>query len=569
MAMASVPEQATTAWAASLVATLARAGVARFIISPGSRSTPLAAAAARQQGAGCVVAHDERAAGFYAAGYGSAARRPAALICTSGTAVANYLPAVIEASQADVPMVVLSADRPPELRDTGANQTIAQPDIFGGYVRWRFDLPCPGPDTPPDTAAVAAAAAVARAIAPPAGPVHLNCMFREPLAPCAPPPAGAARAARYTPAEVMPPEAEVAGLAGRLGAAHKGVLAVGPLRGRDERDAVCALARALRWPVFADAASGLRADSTPGIIPFFDLALLPPDAAARLAPEAILHAGGRMTSTRFLSLARAAGEYIHIADSPRRRDPASLVTLHVQASLGRIASDLAARIRSAADAAYLDELRRLSARAGAIVERVLGDELSEPACARLIARRLPDGHGLFLARSMPVRDMDMFAPAAARPRAVGVNWGASGIDGTIASALGFSDGLDAPLTLFTGDMAFLHDLNSLALLARHRHPVTIVLANNGGGGIFSFLPLGTCAEFVEEYFAAAHGLAFKSAAELFGIPHAAPADMRGLEDAYASAARGRTPAIIEVAGDRARNLDLHRRLYAAVTEDDQ
>ncbi|HAK94469.1 MAG TPA: 2-succinyl-5-enolpyruvyl-6-hydroxy-3-cyclohexene-1-carboxylate synthase, partial [Planctomycetes bacterium] len=151
--MASVPEQATTAWAASLVATLARAGVARFIISPGSRSTPLAAAAARQQGAGCVVAHDERAAGFYAAGYGSAARRPAALICTSGTAVANYLPAVIEASQADVPMVVLSADRPPELRDTGANQTIAQPDIFGGYVRWRFDLPCPGPDTPPDTAA--------------------------------------------------------------------------------------------------------------------------------------------------------------------------------------------------------------------------------------------------------------------------------------------------------------------------------------------------------------------------------------------------------------------------------
>ena len=565
--MAPVPEPAAGAWAASLVATLGRAGVERFVISPGSRSTPLAVAAARQRGARCVVAHDERAAGFYAAGYGRAAGRPAALICTSGTAVANYLPAVIEASQADVPLIVLSADRPPELRATGANQTIDQPDLFGRYVRWRFDLPCPGPDTPPDTAAHAAAAAVAHAVAPPAGPVHLNCMFREPLAPgdrCVP---GAARPALYTRADVMPPEADVAALAERLGTARTGVLAVGPLRGREERDAAAALARALRWPVFADAASGLRADSIPGLIPFFDLALLPSGAAGRLAPEVVLHAGGRMTSTRFLALARGAGHYIHIADSPRRRDPEGIVTLHVQASLGRLAGALAAAIRPAAEGAYAAELRRLPERAEAAVDRVLGDELSEPACARLVARNLPEGHGLFLGRSMPVRDMDMFGPPLAGPRAVGVNWGASGIDGTIASALGFADGSDAPLTLLVGDMALLHDLSSLALVARHRQPLTLVLLNNGGGGIFSFLPLESCADLVEEYFAAAHGLAFKSAAELFGLPYAAPADLPGLRAAYTAAAQGRMPAIIEVAGDRARNRDLHRRLYAAVTED--
>jgi 2-succinyl-5-enolpyruvyl-6-hydroxy-3-cyclohexene-1-carboxylate synthase len=569
--MAPLPEHCTTSWAATIVDALVRAGVTRFVISPGSRSTPLAVAAARHASARCTVAHDERGAGFYAAGHGAATRVPAALICTSGTAVANYYPAVIEASLAAVPLLVLSADRPPELRDTGANQTIAQPGIFGAYARWQFDLPSPSAATPLALAAQTAAYAVARATHAPAGPVHLNCMFAEPLAPveafeAAAQEARATRATAYASAAAMPTADEVDALRARLSSARRGVLALGPLAGAAERGAAHALACALGWPVFADIASGLRSTTLPSLVPYFDCALASPSFSRRAAPDVVLHLGGRMTSVRFAAFARQAADYVHVAESPQRRDPAGLATLRVEASLAPFCEALANGLAPSTDPAFAERCARASARVGALLDKALREDLSEPACARRIAARLPEGHGLFLARSMPVRDMDMFSPPGAAPRPVGVNWGASGIDGTIASALGFADGLGRPVTLVIGDLAFLHDLNSLALAGREAHPLTIVLLNNRGGGIFSFLPLETCAELVEPYFAAAHDLTFGRAAELFGLAYAAPRTLPEFDRAYDEALRAPRPALIEVASDRAQNHELHRRLSAAFTE---
>ncbi len=568
------PEHAATAWAATLIETLIRAGVTRFIISPGSRSTPLAAAAARHPAARCLVAPDERGGGFYAAGYGAATRSPAALICTSGTAVANYLPAVVESSLAATPMLVLSADRPPELRDTGANQTITQPGIFGPYVRWQFDLPCPGPETPLVLAAHAAAHAVARARHSPSGPVHLNCMFREPLAPAAATGASlqaaqAVHAPVYAAGEAVLSPEQIDELCARLASARRGILAVGPLTDAAERDAVSSLARALAWPVFADIASGVRSTLLPTLVPYYDLALRENDTLRRAAPDVLLHIGGRMTSTRFLSCARGAAQYVHVAAGPQRHDPAGLATLRIEASPAPLCRTLAGRVTPSADRDLAELLAGASARAEAIFTTFLGDDLSEPACARHIAAHLADGHALFIARSMPIRDMDMFAPPSAALRHVGVNAGASGIDGTIATALGYSDGLAAPVTLLIGDVAFLHDLNSLALVARHPRPVTIVLLNNRGGGIFSFLPLATCAELVDPYFAAAHDLTFGRAAELFGIDYAAPRDLGDFARAYATALAGARHTVLEIAGDRARNHALHARIYEALGEHDQ
>ena len=565
-------------WAELLVEELVRGGVGLFCLAPGSRSTPLTVAVASNPKATHLVHFDERGTAFAALGYARATGRPAAWITTSGTAVANGLPAVVEASVDSVPLLLLTADRPPELRNTGANQTIPQPNIFGECVRWRFDVPTSTPDIDPAFVLTTADQALHRAMGPPSGPVHLNCMFREPLAPERPDapaeiPDGLQRWAssdapytRYeTPSRVAPDD--VRAFAERLRAVERGLVVAGRLATRAEGAAAARLAEALGWPLLPDIGSQARFADSPVACPFYDQVLGSAAFAEAHAPKAVVHLGGRSTSKRLAQfVARSRPRTLAVVrDDPFRFDPDHRVTDRIEADVAAWCEAVASHGRGAARADWLDGWRRASAAAADLFAAHFeeAEALSEPHVARVAARQA--GAGLVLAASMPVRDADAFAaPDGAQPLVVS-NRGASGIDGTVATAAGVARGLDAPVTLLIGDLALLHDLNSLALLRDpNQPPVTVVAVNNDGGGIFHFLPIAEHDGVFEPYFGTPHGLGFEHAAAQFGLTYYRPDAPSALAAALASARTSAASTLIEVRTDRTENRALHADLLARI-----
>jgi 2-succinyl-5-enolpyruvyl-6-hydroxy-3-cyclohexene-1-carboxylate synthase len=594
----------TQLWAEALIDELARGGVAVVTICPGSRSTPLVAAVAAHPGMQAVVHVDERAAAFFCLGYGRATGRPAAWITTSGTAVTHGLPAVVEASMDGVPMVCLTADRPDELRNTGANQTIWQPGIFGSYPRFALDLPAPGDGQ--DASFARAQVRAALEAANPGdlsqslpGPVHLNCPFRKPLEPTGPAAFAAARVSEPAAAERGAPAPEPAapipqapapgvpagpdGVYTRSAAKNledvlrnvsSGVVLAGRL---DAAQALAAarLAGRLGWPLLPDVCSQLRLGPTPAhVITYADLIA----GEAVPWPQVVIQVGRVPVSQRLMRWL-AGGKpavWAVIADGNGRIDPHECVTHR----LAPAAAGCDALLPGATAAEGQAGLGQPSAFARAWIEaqekvtRLLphairsakdGAHLTEPAIAAMVASSLPAGHGLFLASSMPIRDMNTFAgQSGTAPLVVAANRGASGIDGTLATAAGVSAGLDAPTTVLIGDLALIHDLNSLALI-RNR-PVTVVLINNDGGGIFSFLPIAKRTDLFEPYFGASHGIRFEHAAKLFGIDYFDPSTPEEFIRAYENAVISGGPTLIEVSTVRSENVTEHVRLRSLVAE---
>ncbi len=575
-------------WAGLMVEELTRAGVELFCIAPGSRSSPLTVAAASHPRARTVVHYDERGLAFFALGYTSATKKPAALICSSGTAAANFLPAVIETSKKKLPMILLTADRPPELRFTGALQTIDQVKLYGDYVRWHLDMPCPDPAIPPQMVLTTMDQAVFRAREPLGGPVHLNCMFREPLAP---EPAGIDAVNYLTPVNRWLSRHDVytrystgdgAGDFSTSGAGkeiieilnrgNRGIMVVGKLGSPEEENAVLALAERLNWPVFPDIVSGLRFRKHPNLIHYFDQVLHSRAAAEAFPIDTVLHLGGRITSKRWYRYIKkqAPRDYIMVLSHALRSDPGHMVGLRVKARVKDFAREILPHLEPGTGgkhlAFFIEASRRID---GLLRERIDGgEEITEIGTARIIGRHIPGGGGLFLSNSMPVREMDMFAPPVDKRPVIGANRGASGIDGIIATACGFARGLEKPATLLTGDLAFLHDLNSLALVRQLTHPLVMVVVNNDGGGIFSFLPIAGskgAAEVFEPYFAVPHGLGFEKAAGMFGPAYAAPRTPKQFEDVYKDALAAKTSTVIEVKTDRNKNHQLHRDLSEKIS----
>jgi 2-succinyl-5-enolpyruvyl-6-hydroxy-3-cyclohexene-1-carboxylate synthase len=569
-------------WASLLVEELARCGVRRCCISPGSRSSPLALALARHPRIESIVHFDERAAAFYAVGLARATGETAACLTTSGTAAANAAPALAEAANACLPLLLITADRPPELRDTGANQTIDQVRMFGNHVRWQLDMPCPDKDVPLEYVLTSVDQAVYRTRSAPAGPVHLNCMFREPLIPAAGAAAPALPASLaswrdsqrpYTLYSKSGPAADtaaIAALAASLGRCRRGLLVVGQLT-TAEREPVRKLALALGWPMVADVTSGLRlgAQSLPLAV-YADQMLLSETLAAALKPDAILHVGGPVTSKRVAQfLARHRPPlYARLHEHPFRHDPQHGVTWTVQASLDGLCASLAASCTPGADKAWTQAWLAAQPGLGTRIDSFLDGQtgVGEIAVAREISRRLPAAHGLFLASSMPVRDMDMYAVETGAAHAVSANRGASGIDGTLATAAGFARGLGRPVTVVLGDLACLHDLNALDGIRRSPHPVTVVVINNNGGGIFSFLPMAAHKDVFERFFGTPHGLHFEGAAAMFGLAYARPTTHTEFAAAYCRAVEGSASSLIEVVTDREENHRLHTELQKLIRE---
>ena len=561
-----------TVWASVLVETLVRCGVTHAVISPGSRSTPLTFAFAAHEGIESIPVLDERSAGFFALGLARRQARPVVLVCTSGTAAANYFPAVIEAQESGVPLLVLTADRPPELRDCAAGQTIDQQKLYGGHVGFFHELALPGISRPllrylRETIAHACR----RTLAPQRGPVHLNVPFRDPLAPVV----GAESVsdeglidgnffAALTTPEGTPTATSVIW---PQGTKARGLIVAGPEISEDPTSyarAIGRLASQLGWPVLADGVSPLRhhAGSQAVVVTAYDTLLRNRTLADELAPDQVLVCGDWPTSKVLRQWLDAVDPEITLVSARHDNRDAlhgrshqvtatvAALQVHVTHTTGA-AADYAARWRSLEEQAASGLRAELEA-VGKFEGRLI------PILAAALPRETP----VFVASSMPIRDVEYFWPANDRRIRFFHNRGANGIDGTLSTALGVAHG-GPPAVLLTGDLAFLHDSNGLLIAPKFRGSLTVLLINNHGGGIFEHLPVAAHEPPFEEFFATPQQVDIAGLCAAHGIAHQTVTDCARMCDLCAELPVAGI-RVLELITDRKSAAAARKRIFAAV-----
>jgi 2-succinyl-5-enolpyruvyl-6-hydroxy-3-cyclohexene-1-carboxylate synthase len=534
---------------------LARCGLDQACTSPGSRCTPIVLSLVRAPGTRCYSHIDERCAGFFALGAAKASGRPVAVTCTSGTAAANLLPAVVEAHHARVPLIVLTADRPPELREVGAGQTIDQERLYGGAVKWFFEVGVH--DATPARLRwmrTLACRAYWTALESPSGPVHLNLPLREPLVLDEPLPDDQTARADGR-AYVVWQKAPSVGTAGD--AVHpSGRIVV--VAGAASPAELPELAARSQVPLLADPLSGAR--HGPAAIAHYDLLLRNRGFTDAHRPQFVVRLGDLPTSKPLRQWLAGLDDIAQIAFDPDVlwHDPDSVVGL-------RIAGSSLPGADAAGEPGWLDSWRSADAAASRAIEHAVGSELSEPFVARALADWLPSQATLFVASSMPIRDIEEFA--GVRPDAPRVlsNRGANGIDGTVSSAFGVAAGARGPVVLLVGDVALAHDIGGLLSARRLGIPLTVVVLNNDGGGIFHFLPVAAESDAFEEHVATPHGLNFEQVASLYGCSYERPRTAAELRSAVMGSVGVAATTIVEVRTGREENLVLHRRVADAVS----
>jgi 2-succinyl-5-enolpyruvyl-6-hydroxy-3-cyclohexene-1-carboxylate synthase len=567
----------------AFVEELVAAGAREAVVCPGSRSTPLALALRTAPGLRVRVLYDERAAGFFALGIARTSRRPVVLLATSGTAAVEFAPAVVEAKQSRVPLVVLTADRPAELRDRGAPQTIDQAHLYGRAAKWFAELPLlDGADATLAHWRWVAGRAVAVAAAGPAGPVQVNVPFREPLLPDGPLTDDEEALARPTPfADVVTgrrtlDERAIDMLAGRLVGVERGLIVAGPDDDPLLPAALAALAAVTGFPILADPLSGLRTGphDRSMVVARADQLVRPGPWIEAHAPDLVIRTGAMPTSKPLVGLLERTRPDLLVLDGDAGwREAALLPATFVHADPAATAEVLAARLAGlpagrAADAAWAAGWLAAERTATETMDAWLSglDEPFEGAPWPLLAGVLPDGAVLWASSSMPVRDMDAWLPSTDRAITVRSNRGANGIDGVVSTALGSAAVADGPVALVVGDIAFLHDLNALVGARLHGLSATILLMNNDGGGIFSFLaqaqpgaavPGSGLPEHYEELFGTPHGIDVGPIVTALGGEHrlVEAADMRA---AVADSIGRPGVRVLELRTERARNVELHR-----------
>lgn len=559
-------------WSSLIVGELVKNGLDTFFVSPGNRNAPLIAALVCDARAAKRVCVDERAAGYRALGHAKATGRPGVLVCTSGTAPANYYPAVIEAAREEIPLVILSADRPPELVGSDADQTIVQQDLYGRYGRDALFLPRPSMDYPLEALLAKIDALVAR----PTGPVHINCPFGDPLVPGVPDrfpiPDDLLAAARrlhdrqgpYTvyPAPALVPTG-LDGIVAIMKNTVRGLAVVGRLDSPPDVPALEAFLNRLNWPVFCDIASSLKGRVRT------DLQIFHPDhpEAIRLvkeyAPETILQFGTGLVSKHYYASILPHSDATLIQVSPRAglRDPVHRTRIRIQAPVHAFIGCLNFPGTPSFDEGARDQLL---ARMGRLHDAVQGQidpgALSSPRIASLFLNGVPEGEGLFLGNSTGIRAFD--ATRCPWPRQVRVitNRGVSGIEGNIATSVGFAEAAGLRVTAVIGDISFLHDLNSLLLLHQSNTPVILAVINNGGGRIFERLPIGDFPKMLDPYLLTPHAMDFRCLAEQFSLPYFQAGTADGLAAAYDEALRAGRSALLEVTLSAAEDLRIYRAM---------
>jgi len=549
-------------WSFHLVDQLVSQGIEMFCLSPGSRNTPLTLAIARHPKAKVMVHYDERGMSFHALGLAKGKNHPVALVVTSGTAVANLFPAVMEAHFAYVPLIIITADRPPELRDCGANQTSDQVKIFQDFVRWQIDLPCPDDQFSFRFLSTSIAQAVYRANHSPKGPVHINCMLREPFFTTDIPDFSPLSRVEYEEPFLSLKPSVLTKWANRLSSIEKGLIIAGSALPSPSTHFLYQLAERLNWPIFADITSPARTfGQSSSFISYFDAIL---KAMPSLYPQAVLHLGDRFVSKTLLEWLNSCSLewYALIAEHPNRYDPKHSTTHRLQCEPFSFCEQILPLLPMKKNENWLATWNMHSRDIKETLTTFFSskNEISEPGIINFLNTSLDHHHGLFLANSMPVRDADQFFFPSRRGGPIFSNRGLSGIDGNIATAIGLAQGIKKPLVAVLGDLTFLHDLNSLAQLKKAAYPVLFIVINNDGGGIFSFLPISQKQEVFESFWATPHGLTMQSIAECFSIPYSSPESRQEWEDVFYHFKNKRASCLIELRTNRTKNVTLHQEI---------
>lgn len=570
-----------TLWAETVVEALVGAGLREICVAPGSRSTALTLAVASHPDVTVYRHLDERSAGFFALGMALALDRPVALLSTSGTATANFFPAIIEARMAQVPLLVLTADRPPELRYSGANQTIDQIRLYGEQVLWSVDAPLPEHE-PADVALRNLRALMARAWARAngalKGPVHLNFPFRKPFEPPEHEPdirfleeiGYLPRIVRGSPA---PPEEAVDDITALITEHERGLIVCGPrCPSGDFPEAVAELSRRSGYPIVADALSGVRYGPwVEDTVVCSDIRFWLTDGRLKIgdleAADVVLRFGAAPTSKALNAfLARPGLDIVHVRGNGVWADEGHRTSLFLHADEPLTCRQLLRRLPQREQRTWQQEIgEREEAAQKALCEALKG-EFFDGVVLKDVVKQLPHGALLFVGNSLPVRHLDEFGSPLAKRLQVFANRGASGIDGNISTGLGLAAARSEPVTLVVGDVTFYHDMNGLLAAGAHGLDATIVLLNNGGGGIFRRLPVAQFEPPFTELFLTPHGLDFVHAARMYGFEHVPVKDGDAFRRRFATALAEPGRRIIEVITDSARDDERRREVMREVGE---
>ncbi|KAG8366507.1 hypothetical protein BUALT_Bualt17G0087200 [Buddleja alternifolia] len=605
-------------WASLIVEECARLGLTYFCVAPGSRSSPLTIAAASHPLTTCTVCIDERSLAFHALGYAKGSGKPAVIITSSGTAVSNLLPAVVEASQNFVPMLLLTADRPPELVDVGANQAINQVNHFGAFVRHFYSLPPPADDISARMVLTTIDSAVFKVMSSPNGPVHINCPYREPLANslrnwnrnCI---SGldfwisnAEPFTRYIPLQhslacnnnVFGHMTEVLKL---IQGANHGILVLGSIHKEDDMWAALLLAKHLSWPVVVDVQSGLRLRKYLSsfldkkeilFVDQLDQLLQSDSVRGWMRADVIIQIGSRITGRRISQMIEHCSpcSYIMVDDHPGRHDPSNIMTHRIQTTIPQFTDCLINCCTPRASMKWTEFIRGLDMMAAWETSFLINSEqsLTEPYVARKIFESIRCGSALFFGNSMPIRDADMYGSnwvqcthSASLMSSSGLpchwvqvsgNRGASGIDGLISTAIGFAVGCNKRVLLVMGDVSFLHDTNGLALLRQRneylsfkrefRKPMVILVVNNHGGAIFSQLPVANMIDrsILDQFFYTSHNVSIHDLCLAHGVKHVQVQTQTELNDALFTSQKEDVDCVVEVESGIDTNVAFHGNL---------
>ncbi|MFA6238541.1 MAG: 2-succinyl-5-enolpyruvyl-6-hydroxy-3-cyclohexene-1-carboxylic-acid synthase [Bacteriovorax sp.] len=571
-------ENINRVWSSLIVDEFVKNNITHFYLSPGMRNAPLIAALTHLKRGNkeikIIMCMDERAAGYRALGYSKATGIPSVLICTSGTAMANYMPSIIEAKKSNLPVIALSADRPPELTFCDDNQTMDQTKFFGDYVQGEMNLGAPSIEISPLALTSSLSNLIHKSLFPQKGPVHLNCAFREPLEnTIVPLPLEYLQLAgdqinrdgpstRYINLSTVPVQSDLSVIASILKNSRSGLLVIGSLNPYDDTDAVVEFVQKLKWPAYFDVSSSLKyqfnlADNA---LPTFDHPEVQ-EALISNPPETIFHIGGRLTSKHYYSFLKRVPSInlITLSRNVEKEDPSHHTKTRINADINSTLKALSLEFGSS----VLPE-KKLDINFETFTQKKIAliDEgpLAYPLVSKVIVDNISNNSLLYIGNSTVVRSFDAYFSYKNRKQIkVATNRGVSGIEGFIASSCGFIDGVNKEVYLVIGDVAFIHDLNSLYFLKSLKTPLKIVLINNDGGGIFTLLPISKEPD-VLEYITSPHGQTFKKAAELFEIDYMPVTDKRSLLKGFSELKEKKHHCLMEIFIDNKTNKEVYDQL---------
>lgn len=558
-----------TAYVRRMTGALLNAGVKAAVISPGSRSTPLAYAMASTSDLDVHMQVDERSAAYFALGLAKASGDPVVLLCTSGTAASNYHPAITEAYYARIPLIVVTADRPHELREVGAPQAIDQIRMYGEHVKYSIDFPLPEKNQGVDDFIDRhISRALSMATSAPKGPVHLNVPFREPLLiDFEQPVPQSTFSQRIRPVETLDTATRQL-LIDLLTSEDKGLIIVGEMPPSVDKAAFWRFASAMNWPVLCDPISNLRSEVPQNCMSLcideYDAILKSVNFCEKAAPQTVIRFGPQPVSkplSLFLKKVRPS-KVIVVDESPEFRDPLGISTHHIQTSAEAIFPVLVNKEPTP----YLELWSRANDTAAAIIANHTGGPTAgdEGIIAKMLFDYLPDGSDLIGGSSMPIRDFDTFFRKTEKEVTIFANRGTNGIDGVVSTAFGIQAARQRPTWLLIGDLSFLHDVNGLIVTRFHETDLTIIIVNNDGGGIFSYLPQSQVDNHFEQLFGTPTGLTFNHIAAMYDAQYAAVSTAEQFAVELAKT-KEKPVRIIEVFTDRQVNVKAHRQLWKEIT----